>query len=214
MTTTQTPAVPFQVPARELAVDDVISMGKISHVDLKDTYVALRFHAKCGEHGTAFPLDLMVTVLSRRTDPIDPAADPAQDYSSPLLMTASALKPGMALINRDGRTASVVYQATVMGSVVKVDFVGDPAVELDQWASVEVTRLSAMAVYHARSEWRVNVGNQLRALVQTWNVTADQLVTSCVPESSPLLAADQLAEARTRRDVAEQVQRLLDCLRV
>lgn len=64
---------PFQVPARELAVDDVISMGKISHVDLKDTYVALRFYATYGEHGTAFPLDLEVTVLSRR--PVEAEVD-------------------------------------------------------------------------------------------------------------------------------------------
>jgi hypothetical protein len=70
MTTTENPATPLTVPARELRKGDVISMGTIESAkpvarEHGDGYMSIKFETKIGEHGTAFPLDLEVTVLSR-----------------------------------------------------------------------------------------------------------------------------------------------------
>jgi hypothetical protein len=70
MTTTENPTAPLPVPARELRKGDVISMGTIKSAEPiarehGDGYMSIEFETKIGLHGTAFPLDLEVTVLSR-----------------------------------------------------------------------------------------------------------------------------------------------------
>jgi hypothetical protein len=70
MTTTDNPVTPLRIPARELRKGDVISMGTIDTAEPiarehGDGYMSIKFETEIGEHGTAFPLNLEVTVLSR-----------------------------------------------------------------------------------------------------------------------------------------------------
>ena len=75
MTTTDQPNATVRIAARELRKGDVIGMGTIktaTPVVRQDGtgYVSIRFETRIGEHGTAFPLDLHVTVFSRAVPPI------------------------------------------------------------------------------------------------------------------------------------------------
>lgn len=74
-----TPDCPVEVTNRFLARDlrkgDTIRMGVIDTVTPHETYVGIRFESKYGEHGTAFPPDLLVTVLSRAEAEVDVVAE-------------------------------------------------------------------------------------------------------------------------------------------
>jgi hypothetical protein len=166
MTTTENPAVPPSIPARELRKGDVISMGTIDTATIPEgkDYVSIRFESKIGEHGTAFPPDLEVTVFSRAT-----VEDPALDFTSPMLMCARGLKPGMAVIQQSTNTALVV-QAVTAGTpgYTVISYQGAPDVTVPDLEGFEVTRLSAMAVYHASQAQR-HVVTALIELAEAWD---------------------------------------------
>lgn len=183
-TTTQNPATPLTVPARELRKGDVISMGTIESATPVvqgggRSYVSIRFETRIGIHGTAFPLDLEVTVISRTSS----GDDPALDFTSPLVLSARGLKPGMAVIQNDTRTVRVVQAVSpgLPGQDTVISYQGAPDVSVPGGEPMLVTRLSAMAVYHARQEQRETV-TALTETVELWTKTAvyaaDQAVSA------------------------------------
>lgn len=192
MTTAHTTTGPVKIPARELRKGDKISMGVIDTVTPHETYVSIRFESKIGIHGTAFPLDLEVTVISR-------APDPAPDLTTPMLMAARGLKPGHGVIDElDGTTVHTVLSVVTEGTQTTVEFVGGVKHLVSDIESYRVTRLSAMAVYHARQSEQAMVA-ELTALADTWD--------------SPVSTITRPYRSFSQEDCAQMLRELLARLR-
>lgn len=99
--------------------------------------------------------------------------DPALDLTMPLLGTVAMLKPGMAVIQADGTTVRVVLsvEPDFAHASSTVHYVGGLTVTMPNADGVEVTRLSSMAVYHARQSERA-VGVALSSLAEKWEAEA------------------------------------------
>lgn len=192
MTTTDTPAGAVRIPARELRKGDVISMGKIESAtpggDPGREYIAIRFESRIGIHGTAFPLDLEVVVFSRA--------------ALPFLLPAANLAVGDT-IRTDSVRGMIRSITRCVPDVLTFEFIGNTRTYTCKPGAL-VERM-----HNAPVEVLNDLVTELRGLFEQWNQVADRLLDAADPETSALLAADMLADSRTRRECAAEVRALL-----
>lgn len=196
MTTTQNPTGPLTVPARGLPKGDVIRMGTIDTVTIPEgkDYVSIRFVSRIGEHGTAFPLNLEVTVLSR--------------CPLPFLLPAANLAIGDT-IRTDSVTGVIRSITRCVPGVLTFAFVGDSRtftckpgelVERTGHAPVEVLNDVVTALTHLVEEWDART-QRLDTFLRRAQTDGDDL--GCERFSSA---------AEARQSCAAEVRAILDRL--
>jgi hypothetical protein len=121
----------------------------------------------------------------------------------PFLLPAANLVVGDTARLCDVHSGVIRSITRCVPDVLTFAFVGDP-----QTCSCKPGTL-VERIYHAPVEVLNDVVTELTELFEQWNQTADKLLDASDPESSPLLAADMLAESRTRRECSAGIHAIL-----
>jgi hypothetical protein len=120
----------------------------------------------------------------------------------PFLLPAANLAIGDT-IRADSATGMIRSITRCVPEVLTFAFIGRPQTfTCKPGALVE-------RVHNAPVEVLNDVVTALTELFEQWNQTADRLLDASDPESSPLLAADMLAESRTRRECSAGIHAIL-----